>query len=69
MKAALAKNPELRHLEFVRHDCYGEGCIGTLVKDGDEASALQSALGAGKFLRDGLRCHAPPRGRPFTVPR
>jgi hypothetical protein len=69
LKAALARNPELEHLEFVRHDCYGEDCIGTLVKDGYEASALRSALGAEKFSRDGLRCQAPPAVVPFAVRR
>lgn len=69
LKAVVAKHPELRHLEFLRHACYGEDCVGALVKDSAEADALRRALGAGKFARDGLRCHAPPASQPFAVPR
>lgn len=67
--AALRRHPELRHLEFVHHGCYGQDCVGALVKDADEADALRSALGAGDFARDGLRCHPPPVTQPFAVPR
>jgi hypothetical protein len=69
LKAALARNPELRHLQFVRHDCYGEDCLGALVKDADEADKVRRALPAGKFARAGLRCHAPPVTQPFPVSR
>jgi hypothetical protein len=69
LTAVVTKHPGLRDVEFLRHDCYGEDCVGALVKDSAEADALRTALAADRFARDGLRCHAPPASQPFAVRR
>jgi hypothetical protein len=75
LKAALARSPRFQHLQFVRHGCYGEDCIGAKVNDREEAEALRSELVSGtrlepaieKFARGDVRCYAPPTSQPFTV--
>lgn len=75
LKAALARSPRFQHLQFVRHDCYGEDCIGAKVNDREEAEALRSELVSGtriepaieKFARGDVRCYGPPTSQPFTV--
>jgi hypothetical protein len=77
LKSALAKNPRFAHLKFVRHPCYGEDCVGALVRDHEEADALDAVLLAEtqlepdveKFTRGGVRCYAPPASEPFAVAR
>jgi hypothetical protein len=66
-------------LQFVRHDCYGEDCLGAIFSDAKEAEAFNSAL-----ITDGrpvaadierlallgnARCHAPPTSEPFEIAR
>jgi hypothetical protein len=75
LKAALARSPRFQHLQFVRHGCYGEDCVGALVKDEEEAQALRAALVADtqiepaveKFARGEVRCSGPPASEPFPV--
>jgi hypothetical protein len=79
LRTVLAKNPRFCQLQFVRHDCYGEDCLGAIFSDAKEAEAFNSAL-----ITDGrpvtadierlallgnARCHAPPTSEPFEIAR
>jgi hypothetical protein len=77
LAAALAKEPNFRELQFVRHSCYGEDCVGAQLSAREDAEALYALLVADarsvpaieRFARSNVRCFAPPTSEPFAVMR
>jgi len=68
MQRALQRSPRFRKLQFVRHGCFQEDCVGAVVESRDQAEALRSLLNAGKYGRSDDHCLPPPITRPFQVP-
>jgi hypothetical protein len=64
LQAVLTRHPEYRHLEFVEHRCYGENCIGAVVRNVQEAVLLRKELDA--TLRTIVKIDTSSGGPPVT---
>jgi hypothetical protein len=62
LQAVLTRHPEYRHLEFVEHRCYGENCIGAVVRSVQEAAELRKQLEAtiGTIVKADTSNNGPP---------
>ena len=69
LEVVLSAHPEFRKLDFVRHDCYGEDCIGAVVDTRQQADSLRALLSADRFSREGYRCRPPLESLAFPVKR
>ncbi len=62
LEAVLTRHPEFRHLDFRQHLCYGENCIGAVVRSAKEAVLLRNELEViiGTIVQADTSNHAPP---------
>jgi len=62
LEAVLTRHPEFRHLDFRQHGCYGENCVGAVVRSVEEALRLRKELEAtiGAIVQADTSNHGPP---------